>query len=725
MSESNGSMPPHPGEEAGRVNRLAREKSLYLRQHAHDLVDWYPWGDEAFERAHGDDKPIFLSIGYSTCHWCHVMEQESFSDEETARLLNANFVAVKVDREERPDLDQHYMAICQSLTGSGGWPLTIMMTPDRRPFFAGTYYPRTRRWGRPGLLELLPLIGDAWRTKRPEILRSAEEVAAAVDRGRLRPKGRHGDQPAAETLDEAFHELAADFDRARGGFGGEPKFPIAHHIAFLLRYWQRTGNGEALGMAGKTLKAMRRGGIYDQVGFGFHRYSTDADWLVPHFEKMLYDQALLAEVYAQAFAATGRNEFRRTAAEVADYVLQELDSPDGGFASAEDADSEGEEGRFYLWTRSDLERALGPEEAEIAAAAFGVGESGRVGGPLSVLGGRYVLQEIRPLDWPDRRTETEASAVTEARIEAIRRKLFQAREERPRPFKDTKVLADWNGLMIAGLAAVFRVTGEQRYLRAAAAAAEFILDRMRGADGRLLHVFSEGEARVPGFLTDSAFLVKGLIGLYEVAYDPRHLEAALDLVDRASGLFWDDTEGGFFFGAGDGEGSRHKDLYDGALPSGNSVMFRNLVRLARLTGRHELEDRASRLASAFADVVAAQPRMSTEFLCGLDYAIGPSREVVVVGRSDAPETRDLLAALGGTCTWDTAGLFKPSDRPEVAAAVERLAPFTKKMDTGGGIAAAHVCSGGACLKPIFSAAALAESMSRTPGATAELPHIHP
>jgi hypothetical protein len=725
MSASKGGDASRPAEGAGRVNRLADEKSPYLRRHARDLVDWYPWCEEAFERARREDKPIFLSIGYSTCHWCHVMEEESFTDPEAARLLNAEFVSVKVDREERPDLDQHYMAVCQSLTGSGGWPLTIMMTPERRPFFAGTYYPRSRRWGRPGLLELLPLISEAWRDKRPEILRSVDEVAIAFDRGRIRPKVRRGDKLTPATLDEAFRELASDFDRAQGGFGGAPKFPIAHHIAFLLRYWQRTGNGEALGMAGKTLKAMRRGGIYDLLGFGFHRYATDAAWLAPHFEKMLYDQALLAEVYAQAFAATGRNEFRRTAAEIADYVLRDLAAPSGGFATAEDADSEGEEGRFYLWNRSELESVLGPEEAVIAAAVFGVGEPGPASGPPSFPGDRHVLHQARLPDWPALSTKKTGPPVTETQIEEIRQKLFRAREGRPRPFKDPKVLADWNGLMIAGLAAVFRVTGEDRYLRAAAAAAEFILDKMRGADGRLLHVFSEGEARVPAFLCDHAFMAKGLLGLYEAGYDPRHLEAALDLVGRAIGLFWDDAEGGFFFDAAGQEDVRSKDLYDGALPSGNSVMFMDLLRLARLTGRPELEDRASRLAKTFTAEVAAHPRMYTEFLCGLDYAIGPSREVVLVGRSDAAETRDMMAALRGTCTWDTAGLFKPTDRPEVAAAVEGLAPFTKGMDAGGGAAAAYVCSGGSCLRPVLSAAALAEAVRPAPAVTAESPRTPP
>jgi uncharacterized protein YyaL (SSP411 family) len=694
------------------ANRLALETSPYLLQHAHDPVDWYPWGEEAFDRARREDKPIFLSIGYSTCHWCHVMREESFADEETARLLNAEFVAVKVDREERPDLDQHYMAVCQSLTGAGGWPLTIMMTPDRRPFVAGTYSPRSRRGGRPGLLELLPLIGETWRIRREEILRTAVEVSAAVERGTIKLRRQRGDKLTAATLDEAFHELAADFDRSRGGFGGAPKFPIAHHIGFLLRYWQRTGSGEALGMAGKTLKAMRRGGIFDQLGFGFHRYATDADWLAPHFEKMLYDQALLAEVYAQAFAATGRNEFRGTAVEIADYALRELSSPAGGFYTAEDADSEGEEGKFYLWTRDELDRVLGPEDGGVAALAFGVGEAGGSNG------GPYVLHQGQLPDWPARRAGG-AFQETEARIESIRRKLLRARDERLRPFKDTKVLADWNGLMIAALDAVFRVTGEDRYLRAAAAAADFVLDKMRDAEGRLRHVLTDGEARVPAFLCDYAFLVKGLIALYEAGYEPRYLEKALELVQGAIGLFWDDDEGGFFFSAeGEAEG-RRRDVYDGAVPSGNSVMLMDLVRLARLTGRPGLEDRASRLTAAFTPEILGHPRMYTEFLCGLDYAIGPSREVVVVGPSEAAETRRLLDTLRGTCVWDTAGLFKPTDKAGAAEAIERLAPFIKKMDAGGGFAAAYVCSEGACLRPVSSATELAEALKRSPGVTEE------
>ena len=685
-----------------RANRLAREKSPYLLQHAHNPVDWYAWGDEAFERARREDKPVFLSIGYSTCHWCHVMERESFADEEAARVLNAAFVCVKVDREERPDLDQHYMAVCQMLTGSGGWPLTIVMTPDKQPFFAGTYFPKSRRWGRTGLLELAPLIGEAWRTRREEVLRSAAEIIAAVDKSR--PGRRTAREVLTETtLDEAFRELAAGFDESRGGFGGAPKFPIPHHIGFLLRYWKRTGRAEALAMAEKTLAAMRQGGIYDHLGFGFHRYSTDADWLVPHFEKMLYDQAFLAEVYAEAFAATGKSEFKRTAAEVADYVLRDLSSPDGGFYTAEDADSEGEEGKFYLWTADELEGVLGLEEAKLAVRVYGLEAGGNFSEPGRPRDGRNILHGGL----------TAVGGV--GKIDKVRQKLFRAREKRVRPFKDTKVLADWNGLMIAALASVFRATGEERYLRAAERAAGFVLERMRAPDGRLLHMFAEGEARVPAFLDDHAFLIKGLLGIYEAGFDPCYLEKALELARRTIESFWDINEGGFFFAAAEPEvGARRKEIYDGAVPSGNSVMLMNLLRLARMTGRSDLEEKASRLVEVFSPDVGGHPRMYTEFLRGLDFALGPSREVVVVGKWEAPDTRELLKALRGLYLPNTVTLFKPMDKAMTRRVIERLAPFTKDMDVGGGRAAAYVCSGGACLRPVSSAAELLELLSQGP-----------
>ncbi len=695
------------------MNRLAREKSPYLLQHAGNPVDWHPWGDEAFERARREDRPVFLSIGYSTCHWCHVMERESFADEDVARLLNAAFVCVKVDREERPDVDQHYMAVCQALTGSGGWPLTVVLAPDKRAFFAGTYFPKSRRWGRPGLVDIVAAIGEAWRERRREVLRSAGEILAAVGRERPRARGGAG---ASERLDEtalgeAFRDLAAGYDEERGGFGGAPKFPLPHRIGFLLRYWKRTGEERALAMAAATLEAMRRGGIYDQVGFGFHRYSTDADWLVPHFEKMLYDQALLAEIYAEAFLATGEPLFRRTAAEVADYVLRDLAAPDGAFYAAEDADSEGEEGRFYLWTVDELREALGPGEAGLAARAFNAEAGGNFAEPGRARDGRNILHRGRGAESGSGAGGGAGAgggdeSGAESRLAAVREKLLRVRGERPRPFLDTKILADWNGLMIAALASVYRATGDARYLRAAGRAADFVLGRMTAPDGRLLHASIAGDARVPAFLDDYAFLVKGLVALYEAELDAARLERALELTRRAIGRFWDGRGGGFVFTDAPEVGGKRREVYDGALPSGNSVMLANLLRLARLTGLAEFEEKASRLAEAFAGDVAGHPAAHTEFLRGLDLALGPSREVVVVGRRGEVTTEELLEALRGAYLPNTVVLFKPSDDPAAAEKLARLAPFTKDMDAGGGVAAARVCSAGACLRPVASAAGL-------------------
>jgi uncharacterized protein YyaL (SSP411 family) len=694
------------------MNRLGKEKSPYLRQHAGNPVDWYPWGDEAFERARREDKPVFLSIGYSTCHWCHVMERESFADEDVARLLNAAFVCIKVDREERPDLDQYYMAVGQMLTGSGGWPLTIVMTPDKRPFFAGTYFPKERRWGRPGLTDLVPRLQEIWETRREDIVRSAAGIFETVREAEARTEASApgGPELGPEILDRAFHDFEANFDGKRGGFGSAPKFPLPHNSAFLLRYWGRTGNDAALDMAERTLRAMRSGGIWDHLGFGFHRYSTDAAWLVPHFEKMLYDQALLAEVYAEAYLATGKGDFRRTAVETLEYVLRDLTAPEGAFYTAEDADSEGEEGRFYVWKKEEIDSVLDSGQAELARQVFGVRGEGNFAEQGGEPDGRNILYEAKAAPQaaaelgvpPDR---------LEGMMAAIRARLFLAREKRPRPFKDTKILADWNGLAIGALARAARITDDSRFLDAAERAARFILEKMRGGEGRLSHVFMEGEARVSAFLDDYAFVIKGLIELYEAGLNPRYLESALALADIVLTEFADEKNGGFYAVSTDTElPVRSKEVYDGAVPSGNSVMLMNLLRLARMTGRQDMEGAAGRLTTAFAGQVEARPAVHAEFLRGLAYAFGPAVEVVVAGRAEDERAGALLGALRKAYLPNAVVLFKPVG--EDSALIESIAPFTKDMGEVGGRAAAYVCTAGRCLKPVTTAEELVQLLSR-------------
>jgi uncharacterized protein len=693
------------------MNRLSREKSPYLRQHAGNPVDWYPWGEEAFDRARREDKPVFLSIGYSTCHWCHVMERESFADEDVARLLNGAFVCVKVDREERPDLDQYYMAVGQMLTGSGGWPLTIVMTPDKRPFFAGTYFPKERRWGRPGLTDLVPRVLEIWKTRRHDIVRSAEGIFEAVREEQARAEASTAVRPelGPGILDQAFHDFEANFDAKRGGFGGAPKFPLPHNPAFLLRYWKRTGNASALDMAEKTLRAMSRGGIRDHLGFGFHRYSTDAAWLVPHFEKMLYDQALLAEVYVEAYLATGKVDFRRTAVETLEYVLRDLTAPEGAFYTAEDADSEGEEGRFYVWRKEEIDSALDREQAALAGQVFGVRGEGNFAEQGGERDGRNILYEAKAA--PAGAAELGiAQGRVEGMMAAVQTRLFQAREKRPRPFKDTKILADWNGLAIGAFARVARIANDSRFLDAAERAARFVLKKMRAAEGRLRHAFMEGEARIPAFLDDYAFVIKGLIELYESGFEPRYLESALELADIVMADFADKQSGGFYAVSADTElPLRAKEVYDGAVPSGNSVMLMNLLRLARTTGRQDLEDAAGRLTAAFAGQVAARPVMHAEFLRGLDYAFGPAVEVVVVGRAGEEKTEALLGSLRKTYLPNAAVLFKPVGAD--SSRMEKIAPFTLDMKEVGGGAAAYVCTGGRCRKPATTTEELVKVLS--------------
>ncbi|MHB8907727.1 MAG: thioredoxin domain-containing protein [Syntrophales bacterium] len=684
------------------ANRLRLEKSPYLLQHADNPVDWYPWGEEAFGLAQKKDKPIFLSVGYSTCHWCHVMAHESFEDETVAALLNDAFVCVKVDREERPDIDAIYMSVCQMMTGSGGWPLTIVMTPDRRPFFAATYIPKEGRWGRPGLVELIPRLRSVWETRRGEVEKAAAETVSLLNR----PRTGGGDLAVEELLSRAVLELGGRYDEAYGGFGDAPKFPMPHQIIFLLRYWRRTGEEDALRMAADTLSAMRRGGMYDQLGHGFHRYSTDRQWLVPHFEKMLYDQALLAIAYAEAYQATGDPAHGRTVREVLDYCLRDLRAPEGGFTAAEDADSEGEEGRFYLWRMDELRRLLDPEEMRLAAAAFALAEEGNFIDPVTgEQAGANILHAAAPAA-----AIAAGLGITEARflerLEAIRLKLLVVREGRARPGRDDKILADWNGLMIAALARAARILNEPRYLEAARKAAVFIRARMKTIEGRLLHRFCKGEAAVTANLDDYAFLIWGLTELYEAGFAAGDLQEALALQGVVDAHFRD-ADGGYFSTPDDGETLlfRPREGHDGAVPSGNAVTLMNLIRLGRMTGEHRREAEAAALGRAFAGPLSQIPSAHTQWMIGLELQTAPSREVVIAGRPGGEDTAALLAVLRHQYLPGLTLLMRPVE--EEVPAIAAIAPFTKEMRAVGGRAAAYVCAGFSCRRPVTDPRALA------------------
>jgi len=664
------------GEE--KTNRLIDEKSPYLLQHAHNPVDWRPWGEEAFKDAEKHDKPIFLSIGYSTCHWCHVMERESFTDEEVAALMNDAFINIKVDREERSDIDGVYMAVSQMMTGGGGWPLTIIMTPDRRPFYAATYIPKTSRFGVVGMMNLVPTIMGYWRDQRDRLEMIADNMvhglnietvreAKALDRG---------------VLDTAYSILSTTFDAVHGGFGDAPKFSTPHNLLFLLRYWKRTGECKALNMVEKTLRHMRGGGIYDQLGYGFHRYSTDMRWLVPHFEKMLYDQAMHILAYSEAYQATREPLYKEVALEVATYVLRDLASSEGGFYSAEDADSEGEEGRFYVWGVDELKTALNVDEYKLIAETYGVREEGNYRDEATGTStGKNILHTY---------PETPSQETRDA-VERVNSKLFQIREKRERPLLDDKTLVDWNGLMIAALAYASRALGAKELLSEAARAAEFILGYMWDGE-RLLHRYRDGEAAIPGFLEDYAFFVWGLTELYLSSYELRYLEKALELTRAAIDRLWDSEGGGFYF-AGEDEAlpARRKELHDGAKPSGNSVMLLNLLRLSRLTGRAELEEKAGRLAEAFSFTVKGSPHAYTFFLCGLDFSLGPSHEVVLTGEYP-DDVKTLYEAIWKRYLPNTVVFTRTEESV-------KLAGYTDDMKPIEGLGTAYVCSNFTCEKP--------------------------
>lgn len=581
-------------------NRLVEQKSPYLLQHAYNPVAWYPWGDEAFAKARREDKPIFLSIGYSTCHWCHVMERQSFENQQVAAVLNDNFVSVKVDREERPDIDHIYMLVCQVLTGSGGWPLTIVMTPDRLPFYAATYIPPFSQGGMTGMMELLPRLAQLWRQDRDQVLKAATEITQwAQKTGAVDSAG----QLSEETLHQAVQSLARAYDREYGGFGTAPKFPTPTNLLFLLKYHQRYGHQQALQMVENTLLCMYQGGIYDHLGFGFARYSTDRRWLVPHFEKMLYDNALIAMGYLEAYQVTRKEFYGQVARDIFSYVLRDMTSPQGGFYSAEDADSEGEEGRYYVWDREEVVAILGPQATRFCETYDITAQGNFEGRNIPNLIGQPNSLEVRAL------------------LAGEREKLFQVREKRIKPFKDDKILTAWNGLMIAALGMGGRLLRDEGYLQAAQKGADFILGNLRREDGRLLARYRDGEANYNGYAADYAYLIWGLLEVYEAGHQTSCLEAALQLNQQLLELFWDRDNAGFFFYGADSEQLliRPKESYDSVMPSDNAVAAMNLLRLSRLAALPDLAAKAQAQIQTFSGSIAANPGAYSFWLQALMY----------------------------------------------------------------------------------------------------------
>jgi len=680
-------------------NRLKNEQSPYLLQHAQNPVDWYPWGEEAFEKSRRADKPIFLSIGYSTCHWCHVMERESFENEKVAQQLNEVFVCIKVDREERPDIDNIYMTVCQMMTHSGGWPLTILMTPGKKPFFAATYIPKETIQGRLGLLELIPQVKRMWTTRREEVINAANEITQELTGRHLKEQSRNLGE---DTLGKAFEYFVHSFDRRHGGFSNASKFPTPHNLYFLMRYWKRKNESAALKMVEETLQNMRRGGIYDQIGFGFHRYSTDAEWLVPHFEKMLYDQALIAMAYIEAYQATGKKEYENTAREIFTYVLRDMTDTAGGFYSAEDADSEGVEGKFYLWTEEKVRRILKKDDADLFLAVFKAENSAAAGIVAEQgLAGHFIPHLESPLNEIAQHLNIPEEKLTE-RLNEIRKKLLESRDKRIHPFKDDKILTDWNGLMVAALARGAQVFNEPVFAKAARRATGFILDRMCTSEGRLLHRFRDGIASIPATVDDYAFIIWGLIELYEATFEIGHLDTALMLNKHLLDHFWDKKDGGFYFTPDDGEELlvRQKEAHDGAVPSGNSVSMLNLLRLARITGNAELEGMSAAIGKMFSAKVVQFPSAYTQLLVALDFVLGPSYEVVFIGDLKKRDTKDMVKALRAVFVPSKVVLFRPA--AEILPEIERIAPFLKSQLSIGGKATAYVCSNYSCQSPTNS-----------------------
>jgi uncharacterized protein YyaL (SSP411 family) len=673
------------------TNHLVNETSPYLKQHAHNPVDWHPWGSSALAKARQLDRPIFLSIGYSACHWCHVMEHESFEDMEVAKILNEHFVSIKVDREERPDIDQIYMTAVQLMTGQGGWPMSMFLTPDLKPFYGGTYFPPEDRYGRPGFKSLLTALVDAWKNRRDEITNVAaqrtEQLQAFAQQATESAELNEG------LIRNAVGRLGQAFDSDHGGFGDAPKFPHPMDLRLLLRAWKRFGNDDALNMVKATLDHMARGGIYDHLGGGFHRYSTDARWLVPHFEKMLYDNALLAVAYLEAFQATGEAFYRQLVEETLSYVQREMTSSDGPFYSTQDADSEGVEGKFFVWSAKEVKNILGLELAETFNYVYGVSEEGN-------WEGHNILHRAKTDEQDARLLRKEVSQLREE-LAGAKRKLFEVRGRRVWPGRDEKILTAWNGLMIDAFALAAQVLDTPAYTETAAKAADFVLNHMRAKDGRLLRTtFAGSEAKLNGYLEDYSFFLNALVTLYEATFDTKCIEAALDLARVMIDQFWDEKEGGFFYTGRDHEALivRTKDPQDNATPSGNSMAMTALLRLAKLTGQPDLLQKAEAGLKHFAGLMSSHPTAAGQMLIALDFYLGPVHEIAVVGDPKLEETTGVIRAIRSG--------FRPNKvvaRKDIRAGSlndERILPLLAGKESTGSVTT-FICQNFACQKPLI------------------------
>ena len=686
------------------TNRLINETSPYLLQHAHNPVDWYPWGEEALQRAANEDKPIMLSIGYSACHWCHVMERESFEDEAIAALMNQNFISIKVDREERPDLDAVYMEAVQALTGSGGWPMTVFLTPQGKPFYGGTYFPPADRQGMPGFARILESVSQAYRTNRGEIERVTNQLTEQMGRTGQLAKG--SGLLTDEILHQAYSHLASNFDYQNGGFGAAPKFPQPMTPEFLLRHYHRTRDGHTLEMVNLTLEKMARGGMYDQIGGGFHRYSTDTYWLVPHFEKMLYDNALLARLYLHAFQLTQRPLYRRITEEILDYVLREMTDLQGGFYSAQDADSEGEEGKFFLWSRSQVVSELGEEEGSLFADFFDISE-----------GGNFEGSNIPNIKMKAMTFAQERGIPLEQLVSVVQRgkaKLLEVREQRIHPLRDDKVLTSWNGMMLRSLAEAGAALNRRDYLEAASDNAAFLLEHMR-PEGRLLRTFREGQAKLLGYLEDYAFAADGLLALYEATFELRWLRESVGLADEMLRLFWDEELGGFYDTGIDHESLvvRPRDIFDNAQPCGGSVATDVLLRLAIITGKEEYQARAAQPLRAIHQLMSRAPGGTGQWLAALDFYLSLPKEIVITGPRTDSRTQALLEAVFQRYLPNRVVMGAPNGVQNLGAAEQSFVtalPLLEQRGLDEGQPTAYVCQHYVCQLPVTDPDALARQL---------------